>query len=539
MSKGVSDVITYKEYHQNDQWLFPPSFSDFIPEDHFVRVVSRTIDDLHLYNHFTKKMKGGGASRYNPIMLLKVITYCYMSGIYTSRQIAKQCRENINVMWLSGMQQPDFRTINRFRNGLLKETIELVFIDLVKLLHEKGYVSLENYFVDGTKIESTANKYTFVWKKATDRLETKLDEKLKVFLKDVEDMTTKENEKYGDKDYSELGDTPITSDDIKEAAKKIDDKLQELEEKDDEESKELKKKLTKSSRLIKKDYLPRKEKYESYYNKFKGRNSFSKTDEDATFMRMKEDHMLNGQLKPGYNIQVGTENCFVLGYDVFPNPTDTRTFIPHLNNVMKRLDCKFQTVIADAGYGSEENYTYLHDQGITGAVKYTSYEQEQKRSFRKKTYNALNWEYDEKQKQYTCPNGNPVPYLKTAVRKNESGYEQEIMIFQCENCEGCPLRQLCTKSYKGRVVQRNETWLRQKQEVTDLLKTEEYKTLMKRRAVECETVFGQIKANQNFRRFHLRGNAGVSTEWGILMLGYNLKQIVRLKRIKNSKNKEK
>ena len=539
MSKGVSEVVTYKEYHQNDQWLFPPSFSDFIPEDHFVRVVSRTIDDLHLYNHFIKKMKGGGASRYNPIMLLKVITYCYMSGVYTSRQIAKQCRENINVMWLSGMQQPDFRTINRFRNGLLKETIELVFIDLVKLLYEKGYVSLENYFVDGTKIESAANKYTFVWKRATDRFEEKLDEKLEVFLKDVEELTTKENEKYGNKDYSELGDTPITSDDIKEAAQKIEDKLQELDAKDDEDSKELKKKLTKSAKLIKKDYLPRKEKYELHNTKFNGRNSFSKTDEDATFMRMKEDHMLNGQLKPGYNIQVGTENCFVLGYDIFPNPTDTRTLIPHLNNVMKRLDCKFKAVIADAGYGCEENYTYIKNQDIKGAVKYTSYEKEQRRSFKKKTYNALNWEYDEKQKQYTCPNGNPVPYLKTTVKKNGSGYKQEIMLFQCENCEGCPTRELCTKSYKGRVVQRNETWLVQKQEVIDLLKSDEYKALMRRRSVECETVFGQIKSNQNFRRFHLKGNAGVSTEWGILMLGYNLKQIVRLKRMKNSKNKDK
>ena len=156
-------------------------------------------------------------------------------------------------------------------------------------------------------------------------------------------------------------------------------------------------------------------------------------------MRMKEDHMLNGQLKPGYNIQVGTENNFVIGYDVFPNPTDTRTFIPHLENVQKRLGCKFKFAIADAGYGSEENYDYLEKNEITGIVKYTTYEKEIKRSFRKKTFNTENWKYDAEQKEYTCPCGNPVPYRKTVTKKNKSGYLQTYEVYQCENCEGCPL----------------------------------------------------------------------------------------------------
>ena len=132
--------------------------------------------------------------------------------------------------------------------------------------------------------------------------------------------------------------------------------------------------MKKAKRHIEKDYLPRKEKYEKANATFNNRNSYSKTDEDATFMRMKADHMLNGQLKPGCNIQVGAENNFVIGYDVFPNPTDTRTFISHLENVQKRLGCKFKFAIADAGYGSEENYDYLEKKEITGIVKYTTYE---------------------------------------------------------------------------------------------------------------------------------------------------------------------
>jgi len=196
MSRGVSNKITYKPYNQNEQWLLPPSLDELIPENHFVRIVSKTVDELKIEEVFARNTKGGGASRYNPIMLLKVLIYCYMTGTYSSRQIAKQCRENVNVMWLTGFQKPDFRTINKFRSEKLKDTIEEIFITTVKLLNKKGYVSLEKYFVDGTKIESAANKYTFVWKKAIEKNEKKLDEKLKVFLKDIEEITHKENENW-------------------------------------------------------------------------------------------------------------------------------------------------------------------------------------------------------------------------------------------------------------------------------------------------------------------------------------------------------
>ena len=529
MSRGVSNKITYKPYSQNEQWLLPPSLDELVQENHFVRIVSKTVDELRIEEVFAKNTKGGGASRYNPVMLLKVLIYCYMTGIYSSRMIAKQCRENVNVMWLTGFQKPDFRTINKFRSEKLKDSIEEIFISTVKLLNKKGYVSLEKYFVDGTKIESAANKYTFVWKRAVEKNEKKLDEKLKVFLKDVEEITHKENEVYSDKDIAELGENiTVTSEEIKETATKINERLAEINDLDDEYSKDVKKKLKKAKQQIENDYLPRKEKYEKANETFNGRNSYSKTDEDATFMRMKEDHMLNGQLKPGYNIQVGTENNFVIGYDVFPNPTDTRTFIPHLENVMERLGCKFKTVIADAGYGSEENYDYLEEKEITGAIKYSTYEKETKRSFKKKVFNADNWKYDAEQKEYTCPCGNSVPYKRTVTKKNHSGYEQVLDVYQCDNCEGCPFRESCTKSEYGRMIQRNENWISHKTKVKELLATDEYKALMKKRSTECETVFGQTKRNLKFRRFHLRGKEKVGIEWGLLMLGYDFKQIARL-----------
>ena len=242
MSRGVRDKITFKAYNQQEQWLLPPSLDELVPENHFVRIVSKTVDELGIEEVFANYTKGGGASRYNPVMLVKVLIYCYMTRTYSSRQIAKQCRENVKVMWLTGFQKPDFRTINKFRSEKLKDSIEEIFIATVQLLNKKGYVSLEKYFVDGTKIESAANKYTFVWKKAVEKNEKKLDEKLKVFLNDVEEITRKEDQVYGDKDFAETGnDAPVTSEDIKEAAEKIKQRLAEINDLDADESKDVKK----------------------------------------------------------------------------------------------------------------------------------------------------------------------------------------------------------------------------------------------------------------------------------------------------------
>ena len=242
MSRGVSDKITYKPYDQNEQWLLPPSLDELVPQNHFARIVSRTVDELRIEEVFARNRKGGGASRYNPLMLLKVLIYCYMTGTYSSRMIAKQCRENVNVMWLTGFQKPDFRTINTFRSEKLKDSIEEIFISTVKLLNKKGYVSLEKYFVDGTKIESAANKYTFVWKRAVEKNERKLDEKLRVFIRDVDEITRKENEVYGEKDLAELGeDITVTSEEIKETVARINEKLAEINGLDDTETKDVKK----------------------------------------------------------------------------------------------------------------------------------------------------------------------------------------------------------------------------------------------------------------------------------------------------------
>lgn len=270
--------------------------------------------------------------------------------------------------------------------------------------------------------------------------------------------------------------------------------------------------------------MSRKRKYAAQRAALGERNSYSKTDPDATFMRMKEDHMLNGQLKPGYNVQIGTENGFVLGYDIFPNPNDTRTLKPHLENMRRRLGRLPERVIADAGYGSEENYTYLEENGVDAIVKDGTFHRAGKRSWRKNPLNTDTWPYDAAGDSYTCPQGRRLVFVREARKETEGGYANALRLYACESCEGCSLRDRCTRSRGNRTLQRNENLRRLREKAHARLLSEDGKVLRKRRAVEVETVFGETKANQTFRRFHLRGTRKVAVEWGLLMIGYNIKR---------------
>jgi hypothetical protein len=369
-----------------------------------------------------------------------------------------------------------------------------------------------------------------VWKKAVEKNDRKLDEKLRAYVRLAEQVWEDENQEYGNHDLEELGGKEqFTSADVKELAVVLKEKIQRITDEED------KKKLKTGLRTIEKDLLPRKKKYEKAKRLCGKRNSYSKTDKDATFMRMKEDHMGKGLLKPAYNVQIGTENGFVVGYDLFSNQTDTKTLKPHLRRQKKRLGVKPKVVITDAGYGSEENYVYLENRRTVAVVKYGMYRKEKSSKWKENILNTDNWEYNKKEKYYICPNGKRLTLRETNKKKTtHSGYPIKADRYECESCKYCRLRKQCTKAPANRSIERNERWLRLKQKAKRTLESERYAELRKQRSVEVETVFGQIKGNQRYRRFLLRGTAKVSTEWGLLVLGYNLKQIYRLNRDKTA-----
>lgn len=519
---GKKGKVVFKEYCQEKIELLPVSYEEMIPEGHLVRVVNDSIDKL-VINSLIEEFKGGGTSSYHPKMMLKVLAYSYTQKIYSSRQMAKALRENLYFRWLSGSNEPDFRTINRFRSTRLKGTINEVFASMIKMLHEMGVINLDNYFLDGTKIEANANKYSCVWKKSVDYNRTKLEKKIEDWLEQVSRIDEEEDRIYGDKDLPEIDHPEIDPKFLAEKIKEINEKLEKMKEDPEHKKKEELKELERKNKKAEKDYLERLKKYKDQGELFKGRNSYSKTDKDATFMRMKEDHGLKAQPKAAYNVQVGTENQFVVGYSIHQKPGDTTTLISHIEHIKTELGFRPKRVIADAGYGSQENFSYLEDEAIEAYVKYNSFYTEQKEGgFASDAYKAENMEYDQETDIYRCADGRELMYDHTEKDKTENGYLIEHKVYVCRDCKYCRHKKQCSKGKNSKLLRVNLELTAHRKKARQRLLSEEGIKLRKQRSIDTEPVFGHMKQNRGFRRFTLRGLDKVHIEFGLHSMAHNL-----------------
>lgn len=513
----------FKPYIQGQPALIPPSWDELIPAEHVVRVVNRTVEQIDL-EPLLGQYKGGGVSSYHPKMMLKVLVYAYSQRVYSSRQIAKALRENIHYIWISGGNQPDFRTINRFRGVVMKEVIEEVFASVLELLIAGDYVKLENYFVDGTKVEANANRHKVVWAKSRKKYDERLRQKVKEILEEVERVNAAEDEQYGDEDPDDpSGKKPITAEQLE---KKVQELNQRLKQKPED------KKLAKAVKTLERDLLPRKRKYEEQERKLGERNSYSKTDEDATFMRMKEDRGAKEPLpKPAYNLQMGTENQFVIHFSVHQRPGDTACLIPHLDGLKHQLRGRLpESIVADAGYGSEENYAYLEDNQLSNYVKYASFHRQQQKHrkpelIQRKLFLSENFPYDEAADEFICPANQRLTYRYTGHETSDNGYPTETRHYEASACNDCPLKPQCTRAKGNRHIRVSFRLLQFRQQARDNLLSEQGKQLRSRRSTEVETVFGDLKHNRRFRRFMLRGVAKVKTEWGLVCLAHNMQKL--------------
>jgi transposase len=499
----------FKAYSQNQRFLFPPSLEEMIDANHPVRVVNEVIDRVDI-DIIIKKYKGGGTTSYHPRMLLKVLVYGYLNNIYSSRRIEASVKENIYFMWLAGMLQPDHRTINRFRSERLRNILKEVFAQIVLLLVDSGHVSLKEIYTDGSKIESVANRYSFVWGKAIKTGRERIRQQLKELWSYTQKLATEENDDDTPPDFDK-----IDSRHVKATIEKIDAAL-----KDKEVSKEIKQKLS----YARKQWPAKLKQYVKQEKILAGRNSYSKTDPGGTFMRMKEDYMRNGQLKPGYNVQISTNNQFVVNYSLHPNPTDTKTLIPHLEQFKKLYQTLPQAQIADAGYGSEENYQYLDKQGIEAYVKPTDFDRKQKRSYQPNPFATDQLEYNAAKNEYSCPAGKPMKYVGRQTSKT-NGVMRTHFLYKARGCRNCPLREACHGQKGSRVIRVNHKGNQLKQKATERLKTEKGIYYRKKRPADVEPVFGNIKYNKNFKRFLLKGIDKTEIEWGLLSIAHNLKKI--------------
>lgn len=501
----------FKTYAQNQGMLLPPSIDELIDANHPVRTISHIIDGLDI-DPLLKKYKGGGTSSYHPRMLLKVVVYAYVSNIYSSRKMEEACKCNIHFMWLAARQTPDHNTLNRFRSTRLQDALRTVFKQVVLLLADEGLLSLKEIYTDGTKIESAANRYTFVWAKSIQNNKAKIGKQLDELWQYAQKIAAEELDGPEPPDF-----TGIDAEKVKATVERIDAALQDKPD----VSKKVKTKLA----YAKKAWPAALEKYAAQEQTLAGRNSYSKTDPDATFMRMKEDHMENGQLKPGYNVQVSSSNQYVVTYTVHPNPTDTLTLIPHLEQIESDYGTLPEELTADAGYGSEQNYAHLEQCGIGAYVKYGSFDRDQNEAIRaKQPFSQDKLYYNEEQDCFICPMGQRMDNAGTLIKKTASGFEQTITRYRNRSCEGCPLRGVCHKAKGARTLEVNWNLNRHRQKAHELLTSERGIYHRKKRPIDTEPVFGNMKSNHGFRRFLLRGTKKVEVEVGLLSLAQNLRK---------------
>ncbi|MFD2682714.1 IS1182 family transposase [Bacillus seohaeanensis] len=504
------DHISFINYNMN-QLTLPLDLEIKIPPHHLSRIVHEAVEQLS-ESVLIQQYKGGGRSSYHPKMMLKILVYAYADRIYSGRKIEKALEENIYFMWLSDHQKPDFRTINRFRSERMKSIIYDVFFSVVHLLHNKGMVKLEDYYVDGTKIEANANKYTWVWLKSTKRYEEKVDEKFRKILHDIEEVREKEMADTESNLNEKLSQNPITSQQIEETMNTVNEQL---------EKKPKDRELKKVKRSLEKDLLPRKKKYEQQRAIAQGRNSYSKTDQGATFMRTKDDHMKNGQLKPCYNVQIGTENQFITGFSLHQRAGDPKCLIPHLEQRSDYIGLP-QNVIADSGYGSEENYAYLEDKNRTAYIPYNTFEKEKKKSWKTKIERVENMEYDEDLDEFVCANGKRLIFHHESKRKVSEEYFSVKRNYRCVDCKGCPFQSTCAKGKDTKSVSVSMKNRKQRDKMKSRLNSPEGKEIYSQRKIDVETVFGQIKHNQRFQRFHVRSLEKTTIEWGLICVAHNL-----------------
>lgn len=503
---GKSNVH-FKTYQQGQVLAFPPTLEELIDKDHPVRIVSKIIDELDL-EPLLKKYKGGGTSSFHPRMMLKVIVYSYLNNVYSSRKMESAIKENIHFMWLSGMSKPDHNTLNRFRSDRLKGVIKQIFGKVVELLVASDHVSLQQVYTDGTKIEASANRYTFVWGKSIKTNKEKIESQLQELWAYAESIAKEEL-----KDKAPTTFAPISPEHIKDTVDKIDEALRD---------KPVDRKIRQKINYAKKNWPENVAKYQQQEQILGDRGSYSKTDPDATFMRMKEDHMKNGQLKPGYNIQFSTSDQYVVNYSVHQTTNDVNTLKEHLNSHQALHDSYPCTLTADAGYGSEENFELLDHLNIDGYVKYTSFDRDQRG--KDEPFKSENFHYNEELDCFYCPMGQQMKRVKEGKRITTTGFEQQVIFYQAQRCAGCPLRSSCHSSESNRTIEVNHRLRKYKSKMKEKLTSEEGIRQRKKRCADVEPVFGNIKNNHGFKRFLLRGLDKVDIETGLLAIAQNLRK---------------
>ena len=504
------------------QIKLPLDVEILIPTDDPVRLLSAFVEGMELSDLYQtyRKIKKNQAT---PRQLFKVIVYASMNRIYSSRDIETACKRDINFMYLlEGKPAPDHATIARFLSLHLARCSKKTLAEVSQLLYSLGEISGKNIFIDGTKMESVANKYTFVWKKTVTKSQAKLLDKIADFVGECETL-------YGLKIVYHNN---ISLHTLKRLRKKLYRIKQEEGITFVHGIGHRKTQLQKSIETLER-YIEKQKEYTKKLHLCGERNSYSKTDQDATFMRMKEDAMLNGQLKPAYNLQHGVDSEYITWLDISSQPTDTNTLIPFLKDMESNLTFKYKEIVADAGYESEENYGFLEENNQLAYIKPQNYEISKTRKYGMDIGRMENMKYDEEKDCYTCKNGQVLLPQYEKKEKTRSGYQRIVTVYQSEGCFGCPFKTECIKGNhcktpmeeRQKKLYVSKKMKEKRRETLERITSDYGKQLRMNRSIQVEGSFANIKEDMEFRRYLYRGKEKVTAQSILLAIGYNIKKL--------------
>ena len=512
-----------KDYTLNQsgyQLKLPLELGTIIPKNDSVRLLSQFVEEMDLTDLYSTYDRINSLS---PRTLLKIVLYSYMNGDYSSRSMELNCKRDINFMFLlEGHSAPDHATLARFRSIHFAPCSKRILAEVSNILFDLGEISGETIFIDGTKIEANANKYTFVWKKAVTKNQAKLLIKLADFVAECE----------------QLYDIKIVYGNVIKIKhlKRLRKKLYALKNAGNitfvHGIGKRKTPLQKSIEALE-EALSKLKEYTQKIHICGERNSYSKTDNDATFMRMKEDAMGNGQLKPAFNLQHGVDSEYITWLTIGPQPTDTTTLIPFLKDAEQHLKFKYKNITADAGYESEENYLFLEANNQIAFIKPANYEISKTRKYKNDIGKIENMEYDKISDFYTCKNNRKLTVSHIRHNKTKTGYVSEKTIYTCENCNDCSYKSDCIKGNncktplgeRTKVLQVAKTFIKHRKEDLERIISDEGVLYRMNRSIQAEGSFGDIKQDMQFRRYLSKGTANVLAESTLLAIARNINKL--------------
>jgi len=481
------------------------------PTDPVVTFIE-VLGGMDLRKYFVSKPAVGRLG-YNAMTLLKIVLFAMMENKRSLREMEKACRTDIRFMWLAGGARPTHATFQHFINGYLKAHIEAILRDVMLQIAKKTKIDLKTSYVDGTKIEANANKYKWVWKKASEKYLAKLNATIgKEFAK-----MNGEGLQYEGKSF--VIKTRYEAADLLAVMRWL------VGEMERQELRSVYGKGTRKSEIQR--HLDRFDSYLEALMRYEediricgpNRNSFAKTDQGATFMRMKEDAMKNGQLKPGYNLQLAVSDGYITATGTFQDRDDQGTFAVMADKLKTMYGFYPTNIVADAGYGSIENYLVCKERRMRPFVKYGMYSKEKERKYQRDPYRVANMRREDG--SYVCPQGHPFVFVGTRMRKTAS-IEYRVDQYECGHCEGCPAKVKCTKAKGNRRIEICELGIKLYAEAKALLDSEEGIRLRINRSIQAEGAFATIKQDGGYRRLSRRGLENANLEFHLVAIGHNL-----------------